>query len=211
MELLTNEDFSTSTNNVLSSLCSFRRNWNHPRRLGEGYLSAFHRSEIFQIILSYTDWLIFSSAAINHVLSSLKFGNFGALERHGFARNRFWSFDNDPAPLPPANQQSTVDLVLKSTEDDLKIWPHRCVQLISLLVHFDVIFSWLNFLCLLCCSFELRVRISISPGKLTIIPRVRNTDLKAFSFMFSLRNYLYVSDIRYPYVAFPRLFLGSFK
>ncbi|CAN6811098.1 unnamed protein product, partial [Brassica oleracea] len=97
-----------------------------------------------------------------------QFGNFGALERHGFARNRFWSFDNDPSPLPPANQQSTVDLVLKSTEDDLKIWPH---------------------------SFELRVRISISPGKLTIIPRVRNTDPKAFSFMFALRNYLYVSDI----------------
>ncbi|WZY80520.1 hypothetical protein YC2023_026904 [Brassica napus] len=97
-----------------------------------------------------------------------QFGNFGALERHGFARNRFWSFDNDPSPLPPANQQSTVDLVLKSTEDDLKIWPH---------------------------SFELRVRITISPGKLTIIPRVRNTDPKAFSFMFALRNYLYVSDI----------------
>ncbi|CAH2072759.1 unnamed protein product [Thlaspi arvense] len=97
-----------------------------------------------------------------------QFGNFGALERHGFARNRFWSFDNNPSPLPPANQQSTVDLILKSTEDDLKTWPH---------------------------SFELRVRISISPGKLTIIPRVRNTDPKAFSFMFALRNYLYVSDI----------------
>lgn len=103
-----------------------------------------------------------------------QFGNFGALERHGFARNRFWSFDNDPSPLPPANQQSTVDLVLKSTEDDLKIWPH---------------------------SFELRVRITISPGKLTIIPRVRNTDPKAFSFMFALRNYLYVSDIRYGVVS----------
>lgn len=60
-----------------------------------------------------------------------QFGNFGALERHGFARNRFWSFDNDPSPLPPANQQSTVDLVLKSTEDDLKIWPHRFVSSVS--------------------------------------------------------------------------------
>ncbi|ANM70384.1 aldose 1-epimerase family protein [Arabidopsis thaliana] len=126
-------------------------------------------------------------------ISFPQFGNFGALERHGFARNRFWSLDNDPSPLPPANQQSTVDLVLKSTEDDLKIWPHRCVQLISLLVHFNLID--IIFLCLLRCSFELRVRISISPGKLTIIPRVRNTDTKAFSFMFSLRNYLYVSDI----------------
>lgn len=45
-------------------------------------------------------------------------------------------------------------------------------------------------------SFELRIRISISPGKLTLIPRVRNIDSKAFSFMFALRNYLYVSDIR---------------
>ncbi|XP_022554374.1 putative glucose-6-phosphate 1-epimerase isoform X1 [Brassica napus] len=124
-----------------------------------------------------------------------QFGNFGALERHGFARNRFWSFDNDPSPLPPANQQSTVDLVLKSTEDDLKIWPHRFVSSVS---PFHVFISWLNIqfhVCLCCCSFELRVRISISPGKLTIIPRVRNTDPKAFSFMFALRNYLYVSDI----------------
>nr|VDC81198.1 unnamed protein product [Brassica rapa] len=97
-----------------------------------------------------------------------QFGNFGGLERHGFARNRFWSLDEDPSPLPPANKQSSVDLILKSTEDDLKIWPH---------------------------SFELRVRISISLGKLTVIPRVRNIDSKPFSFMFALRNYLHVSDI----------------
>ncbi|KAL1211282.1 putative glucose-6-phosphate 1-epimerase [Cardamine amara subsp. amara] len=97
-----------------------------------------------------------------------QFGNFGGLERHGFARNKFWSHDEDPSPLPPANKQSSVDLILKSTEEDLKTWPH---------------------------SFELRVRITISPGKLTLIPRVRNIDSKAFSFMFALRNYLYVSDI----------------
>lgn len=64
-------------------------------------------------------------------------------------------------------------------------------------------------LCLICCSFELRVRISISPGKLTIIPRVRNTDTKAFSFMFALQNYLYVSDIWY--VAFHPFICASFK
>ncbi|KAL0675531.1 hypothetical protein Bca4012_003512 [Brassica carinata] len=97
-----------------------------------------------------------------------QFGNFGGLERHGFARNRFWALDDDPSPLPAANKQSSVDLILKSTEDDLKIWPH---------------------------SFELRVRISISLGKLTVIPRVRNIDSKPFSFMFALRNYLHVSDI----------------
>ncbi|GAV84660.1 Aldose_epim domain-containing protein, partial [Cephalotus follicularis] len=45
------------------------------------------------------------------------------------------------------------------------------------------------------CNFELLLRISLNPGKLTLIPRVRNTDNKAFSFMFALRNYLSVSDI----------------
>ncbi|KAL8471247.1 hypothetical protein ACS0TY_028782 [Phlomoides rotata] len=94
--------------------------------------------------------------------------NFGSLEQVGLARNRLWSLDSSPAPLPPANSPSTVDLMLKSTEEDLKTWPHR---------------------------FELRLRISLSAGKLTLIPRVRNTDSKAFSFTFALCNYLSVSDI----------------
>ncbi|KDP46406.1 hypothetical protein JCGZ_10246 [Jatropha curcas] len=97
-----------------------------------------------------------------------QFGNLGSLEKHGFARNRLWSLDSDPSPLPPVNSQSSVDLILKSTEDDLKTWPR---------------------------SFELRLRISLGPGKLTLIPRVRNTDNKAFSFTFALCNYLSVSDI----------------
>ncbi|XP_025013540.1 putative glucose-6-phosphate 1-epimerase isoform X2 [Ricinus communis] len=97
-----------------------------------------------------------------------QFGNLGSLEQHGFARNKLWSLDSDPLPLPPVNNQSSVDLILKSTEEDLKTWPR---------------------------SFELRLRISISPGKLTLIPRVRNTDNKAFSFTFALCNYLSVSDI----------------
>ncbi|XP_052196827.1 putative glucose-6-phosphate 1-epimerase isoform X2 [Diospyros lotus] len=97
-----------------------------------------------------------------------QFANCGSLEQHGFARNKLWSLDDCPEPLPPANNPSTVDLVLKSTEEDLKTWPHR---------------------------FELRLRISLSAGKLTLIPRVRNTDSKAFSFMFALRNYFSVSDI----------------
>lgn len=97
-----------------------------------------------------------------------QFGNLGSLEQHGFARNRMWSFDGDTSSLPPANNQSSVDLILKSTEEDLKMWPR---------------------------SFELRLRISLSAGKLTLIPRVRNTDNKPFSFTFALRNYLSVSDI----------------
>ncbi|KAG8384874.1 hypothetical protein BUALT_Bualt04G0163700 [Buddleja alternifolia] len=97
-----------------------------------------------------------------------QFANFGSLEQPGFARNRLWSLDSSPSPLPPVNNQSTVDIMLKSTEEDLKTWPHR---------------------------FELRLRISLSAGKLTLIPRVRNIDSKAFSFTFALCNYLSVSDI----------------
>ncbi|KAK3413142.1 putative glucose-6-phosphate 1-epimerase [Eucalyptus grandis] len=96
-----------------------------------------------------------------------QFGNLGSLEQHGFARNRVWSVDSDPSPLPPADSQS-VDLILKSTEEDLKTWPR---------------------------SFELRLRVSLGAGKLTLIPRVRNTDSKAFSFTFALTNNLSVSDI----------------
>lgn len=94
--------------------------------------------------------------------------NFGALEQHGFARNRLWSIDEDPSPLPPPNNQSMVDLVLKSTEEDLKTWPHR---------------------------FELRLRVIVGVGKLTLIPRVRNVDSKAFSFSIALHNYFSLSDV----------------
>ncbi|KAK4746694.1 hypothetical protein SAY87_025731 [Trapa incisa] len=97
-----------------------------------------------------------------------QFGSFGSLEQHGFARNRVWSLDSDPSPLPPTDNQSSVDLILKSTEEDMKTWPR---------------------------SFELRLRVSLSSGKLTLIPRVRNTDTKPFSFTFALSNYLCVSDI----------------
>ncbi|KAK9676345.1 hypothetical protein RND81_11G070900 [Saponaria officinalis] len=97
-----------------------------------------------------------------------QYGNFGTLEQHGFARNRMWSLDNSPAPLSPATNSSTADLILRPTEEDQKIWPR---------------------------SFELRLRVSLSPGKLTLIPRVRNIDSKSFSFMFALRNYLSISDI----------------
>ncbi|CAN6572298.1 unnamed protein product [Malus baccata var. baccata] len=54
-----------------------------------------------------------------------QFGNFGSLEQHGFAKNRLWSVDIDPSPLAPTNNQTSVDLILKSTEEDLKTWPRR--------------------------------------------------------------------------------------
>ncbi|KHN47547.1 Putative glucose-6-phosphate 1-epimerase [Glycine soja] len=78
-----------------------------------------------------------------------------------------WSLDRDHSPLPPLGNQSSVDLILKSTKVDLKT-P---------------------------CSFEFRLRISLNVGKLILIPRVRNTVNKAFSFSFTLCNYLSVSDI----------------
>ncbi|XP_057817053.1 putative glucose-6-phosphate 1-epimerase isoform X2 [Cryptomeria japonica] len=95
-------------------------------------------------------------------------GSFGSLEQHGFARNRTWAVDSSPSPLPLANNKSTVDLILKPTDEDMKIWPR---------------------------SFELRLRVCLGPGKLVLIPRVRNTDTKPFSFTFALHTYLSVSDI----------------
>ncbi|CAK9159159.1 unnamed protein product [Ilex paraguariensis] len=68
-----------------------------------------------------------------------QFANLGSLEQHGFARNRLWSLDNDPSPLPSANNQSTVDILLKSAEEDLKTWPHSEVRVEGLetLDYFD--------------------------------------------------------------------------
>ncbi|KAF4373280.1 hypothetical protein CsatB_021418 [Cannabis sativa] len=97
-----------------------------------------------------------------------QFGTMGSLEQHGFARNRLWSLDNDPSPLAAVNTQSSVDLILRPSEEDSKTWPRR---------------------------FELRLRVTLGSGKLTLIPRVRNLDNKPFSFTFALRNYLSVSDI----------------
>ncbi|MFS8013992.1 putative aldose 1-/Glucose-6-phosphate 1-epimerase, galactose mutarotase-like domain superfamily [Helianthus anomalus] len=67
-------------------------------------------------------WVLFEWLDYNFIPL---FANFGTLEQHGFARNRLWSLDDDPSPLTPANNQSTVYLLLKSTEEDLKTWPYR--------------------------------------------------------------------------------------
>ena len=142
-----------------------------------------------------------------------QFGDLSSLEQHGFARNRMWSLDRDPSPLPPLDNQSSVDLILKSTEVDLKT-PCRYIWIQTVFASFS--FSLSTFLlikdkallngtikCLTCpylfgcfCSFEFRLRISLNAGKLILIPRVRNTANKAFSFSFTLCNYLSVSDIR---------------
>ncbi|XP_047249535.1 putative glucose-6-phosphate 1-epimerase isoform X2 [Capsicum annuum] len=58
-----------------------------------------------------------------------QFANRGSLESHGFARNRFWSIDKDPPPFPAAtSSRAFVDLILKPSEEDLKIWPHSEVR-----------------------------------------------------------------------------------
>ena len=56
----------------------------------------------------------------------MQFSSHGSLEAHGFARNRFWSVESDPPPFPTSStSKAYVDLILKPTEEDLKIWPHR--------------------------------------------------------------------------------------
>ncbi|XP_043813094.1 putative glucose-6-phosphate 1-epimerase isoform X2 [Manihot esculenta] len=60
-----------------------------------------------------------------------QFGNCGSLEQHGFARNKFWTIDDDPPPLQSNDSQgkSFVDLLLKPSEEDLKCWPHSEVRI----------------------------------------------------------------------------------
>ncbi|XP_063938573.1 putative glucose-6-phosphate 1-epimerase isoform X2 [Daucus carota subsp. sativus] len=59
-----------------------------------------------------------------------QFGNRGALEQNGFARNKIWVFDESPPPLQPSdsNGKAYVDLLFKPSEEDLKAWPHSEVR-----------------------------------------------------------------------------------
>uniref|UniRef100_R7WDN6 glucose-6-phosphate 1-epimerase n=1 Tax=Aegilops tauschii TaxID=37682 RepID=R7WDN6_AEGTA len=104
-----------------------------------------------------------------------QFGTHGNLEKHGFARNRLWLVDDNPPPLPVNSGIKTyADLILKPSEEDLKIWPHR---------------------------FEFRLRVALGPkGDLFLTSRIRNTntDGKPFSFTFAYHTYFSVSDISFP-------------
>ncbi|PIN16787.1 putative enzyme related to aldose 1-epimerase [Handroanthus impetiginosus] len=100
-----------------------------------------------------------------------QFGNRGSLEQHGFARNRIWVVDKNPPPLQSTNSsgKAFIDLLLKSSDDDLKIWPH---------------------------SHELRLRVILTvDGCLNLISRVRNVNGKPFSFSFAYHTYFSISDI----------------
>ncbi|XP_020261542.1 putative glucose-6-phosphate 1-epimerase isoform X2 [Asparagus officinalis] len=57
-----------------------------------------------------------------------QFGNMGSLEQHGFARNRLWELDSSSSPPTTSKSQSSVDIILKSTDDDLKTWPRSEVR-----------------------------------------------------------------------------------
>ncbi|KAL5814297.1 hypothetical protein ACOSQ3_025091 [Xanthoceras sorbifolium] len=101
-----------------------------------------------------------------------QFGSKGALDqKHGFARNKIWVIDNDPPPLHPSDShgKACVDLLLKPSEEDLKIWPH---------------------------SFEFRLRVSLAAdGYLTLISRIRNINCKPFSFSIAYHTNFSISDI----------------
>ncbi|KAI3782243.1 hypothetical protein L2E82_12283 [Cichorium intybus] len=99
-----------------------------------------------------------------------QFSNLGPLRSHGFARNRVWTIDNNPSPFPSKTINGVfVDLLLKPTEDDLKIWPH---------------------------SFEYRLRVTLGlNGDLIMTSRIRNVDTKPFNFTFAYHNYFSVSNI----------------
>ncbi|KAK9099856.1 hypothetical protein Scep_023286 [Stephania cephalantha] len=102
----------------------------------------------------------------------MQFSNQGSLEQHGFARTKFWSIDTDPPPFPTStSNKALIDLILKPTEEDMKIWPH---------------------------SYEFRLRVTLGPGgDLMLTSRIRNTsaDGKPFSFTFAYHTYFSVSDI----------------
>lgn len=67
---------------------------------------------------------------INNYLVLMQFGNHGSLEQHGFARNRTWTVDPDPPPFATiSHNKAFIDLILKPSEEDAKIWPHRCMTL----------------------------------------------------------------------------------
>ncbi|KAG2319275.1 hypothetical protein Bca52824_012488 [Brassica carinata] len=100
-----------------------------------------------------------------------QYSNTGPLPSHGFARNRFWKVEAPPPPLPSSHHSSgaLIDLILTSSQDDLKIWPHK---------------------------FIYRLRVALGHrGDLTLTSRVGNTDVKPFNCTFALHPYFSISDI----------------
>ncbi|CAH8317682.1 unnamed protein product [Eruca vesicaria subsp. sativa] len=98
-----------------------------------------------------------------------QYSSTGPLPSHGFVRQRFWEIDTKPPPLPSHPSSAHVDLILKSSDADLKIWPHK---------------------------FVYRLRVALGHGgDLTLTSRVQNADVKQFSFTAGLHPYFSISDI----------------
>lgn len=80
--------------------------------------------------------------------------------------------DQNPPPFlqhNDSNDKVFTDLLLKPSEEDLKIWPH---------------------------SFEFRLRVCLTvEGNLTMISRIRNINCKPFSFSIAFHTYFSISDI----------------
>ncbi|KAL1819450.1 hypothetical protein ACET3Z_014319 [Daucus carota] len=61
--------------------------------------------------------------------SRSQFSEFGSLEKHGFARNRMWSIDTNPPPSTTNSpSRAAIDLILKPSKEDLKIFPHSTLS-----------------------------------------------------------------------------------
>ncbi|KAL2468974.1 Galactose mutarotase-like superfamily protein [Forsythia ovata] len=104
-------------------------------------------------------------------ICSPQFGNSCSLEQNGFAKNKIWTVEDNPLPFHPndSHGKSFIDLLLKPAEEDLKYWPH---------------------------GFEFRLRVSLAlDGNLTLKSRIRNINVKPFSFAFAYHTYLSISDI----------------
>lgn len=100
-----------------------------------------------------------------------QFSNLGSIEQHGFARNRLWSIDPNPSPLPTSSSddKAVIDLILKLGDEEVKMWSY---------------------------SFEFRLRVTLGPdGELGLTARVRNIDTKPFTFTIAFHTYFSVSDI----------------
>lgn len=106
----------------------------HLQQLEEESQFAFHRYFMILICICFLKIFLlhfFSGRVLFCVhfdnLYVLKFGNRGSLEQHGFARNRIWEIDYNPPPLHCNNcdGKAFIDLLLRPSEEDMRIWPHR--------------------------------------------------------------------------------------
>ncbi|WJX70274.1 glucose-6-phosphate 1-epimerase [Trifolium repens] len=102
------------------------------------------------------------------------FASGGRLEQHGFVKNRIWTIEKNPPPLPStsssrSNADCYVDLQLESSKELKKFWPH---------------------------SFMFRLRVCLSrDGDLTLMSRVENTSETAFTFSFAYHTYFSAYEI----------------